>query len=112
MGMPGSEAHQIVPVGRDVFGADSGLSGGLMAGKRGMDGSSAAYDMKSLGRHIEAVSAVFCFSDPCCFLHGRAKFHLVLAWLSFFTSLPASVLCRLLTSFIQTTCRSLLMARK
>lgn len=46
----------IVPVGRDVSGTDSGMSSGLMAGKRGIDGSSAAYDMKSLGRHIEAVS--------------------------------------------------------
>ena len=28
---------------------------GLMAGKRGMDRGNAAYDMKSLGKHIEAV---------------------------------------------------------
>lgn len=27
-----------------------------MAGKRTLDGSSAAYDMRSLGKHIEAVS--------------------------------------------------------
>ncbi|KAG5652735.1 hypothetical protein H0H81_003934 [Sphagnurus paluster] len=45
----------IVPVGRDVSG-ESPLSTGLMAGKR-VDGSSAAYDMKSLGKHIEAVSS-------------------------------------------------------
>ena len=50
-----SEAH-FVPVGRDVSGAESSMSSGLMAGNRGMDGNNAAYDMKSLGRHIEAVS--------------------------------------------------------
>ena len=45
------------PTGRDVSGADPALESGLMAGKRGaMDRSNAAYDMKSLGRHIEAVS--------------------------------------------------------
>ena len=32
------------------------MSSGLMVGKRGMDGSNVAYDMKSLGQHIEAVS--------------------------------------------------------
>ncbi|KAG5641963.1 hypothetical protein DXG03_003855 [Asterophora parasitica] len=45
----------IVPVGRDVSGAESALSTGLMAGKRGIDGNNAAYDMKSLGKHIEAI---------------------------------------------------------
>lgn len=30
-----------------------------MAGKRGLDGGNAAYDMKSLGKHIEAVSFIF-----------------------------------------------------
>ncbi|KAM5541329.1 hypothetical protein V8D89_004883 [Ganoderma adspersum] len=45
------------PTGRDVSGADPALESGLMAGKRGaMDRSNAAYDMKSLGRHIEAAS--------------------------------------------------------
>ena len=29
------------------------MSSGLMAGKRGMNGNNAAYDMKSLGRHTE-----------------------------------------------------------
>ncbi|KAF4610825.1 hypothetical protein D9613_007279 [Agrocybe pediades] len=48
---------EIVPVGRDVSAGDSTLNSGLMAGKRGMDGSNAAYDMKSLGRHIEAIPA-------------------------------------------------------
>ncbi|PPR01554.1 hypothetical protein CVT24_005880 [Panaeolus cyanescens] len=47
----------VVPVGRDVSGADAGMSSGLMAGKRGIDGNNAAYDMKSLGRHIEAIPA-------------------------------------------------------
>lgn len=53
----------IVPVGRDVSGTEnvttnnivmsSGLSG---PGRMGVD---AAYDMKSLGKHIEAVSPEF-----------------------------------------------------
>lgn len=47
-------AH-IVSVGRDVSGMEGGMASGLMAGKRGLDGNNAAYDMKSLGRHIEAV---------------------------------------------------------
>ena len=51
-----SEVGHFVPVGRDVSGAEVSMSSGLMAGKRGMDGNNAAYDMKSLGRHIEAVS--------------------------------------------------------
>lgn len=51
----GASDSGIVPVGRDVSGADSVLSSGLMAGKRGLDGSNAAFDMKSLGKHIEAA---------------------------------------------------------
>ncbi|KII86038.1 hypothetical protein PLICRDRAFT_56503 [Plicaturopsis crispa FD-325 SS-3] len=52
----GTQQHNaIIPVGRDVS-ADNSLSSGLMAGKRSMDGNNAAYDMKSLGRHIEAIS--------------------------------------------------------
>ncbi|KAL0954066.1 hypothetical protein HGRIS_005217 [Hohenbuehelia grisea] len=56
----GSGAHVgggVVPVGRDVSGADSSVSTGLMAGKRSIDGNNAAYDMKSLGKHIEAIPA-------------------------------------------------------
>lgn len=49
-------AGHFVPVGRDVSGTEVSISSGLMAGKRGIDGNNAAYDMKSLGRHIEAVS--------------------------------------------------------
>jgi len=52
----GTSETGIVPVGRDISGADSTFSSGLMAGKRGLDGNSAAWDMKSLGKHIEAVS--------------------------------------------------------
>ena len=44
-----------IVTGRDVTGADPSLEAGIMAGKRGLD-SNAAYDMKSLGKHIEAVS--------------------------------------------------------
>ena len=52
----GSPEGHFVPVGRDISGTESSMSSGLMAGKRGIDGNNAAYDMKSLGRHIEAVS--------------------------------------------------------
>lgn len=58
MGISGDAGH-IMPVGRDVSGAEASISSGLMAGKRGIDGSNAAYDMKSLGKHIEAVSSSF-----------------------------------------------------
>ncbi|KAF8075249.1 Dynamin central region-domain-containing protein [Lyophyllum atratum] len=51
----GGGGTPIVPVGRDVSGAAAGMSSGLMAGKRGMEGNNAAYDMKSLGKHIEAI---------------------------------------------------------
>jgi dynamin 1-like protein len=44
----------IVPVGRELTGADPVLTSGPMAG---VPGNNAAYDMKSLGRHIEAVSS-------------------------------------------------------
>lgn len=43
-------------VGRDVSGGEPALQTGLMAGKRNLEGNNAAFDMKSLGRHIEAVS--------------------------------------------------------
>uniref|UniRef100_A0A8H7XSY5 Dynamin protein dnm1 n=1 Tax=Psilocybe cubensis TaxID=181762 RepID=A0A8H7XSY5_PSICU len=52
-----TEPAPFVPIGRDVSGTEPSMSSGLMAGKRGIDGNSAAYDMKSLGRHIEAVPA-------------------------------------------------------
>ncbi|KAG6816531.1 hypothetical protein H0H87_005393 [Tephrocybe sp. NHM501043] len=58
--------NNIVPVGRDVSGAEAALSQGLMAGKRGIDGNNAAYDMKSLGKHIEAVS-----DSQARFLRGK-----------------------------------------
>ncbi|OBZ74027.1 Dynamin-related protein DNM1 [Grifola frondosa] len=43
-------------VGRDMTGGDPALQSGLMAGKRSMEGGNAAFDMKSLGKHIEAAS--------------------------------------------------------
>ncbi|OJT13682.1 Dynamin-related protein DNM1 [Trametes pubescens] len=49
----GSSGHSYV--GRDVSGADPALESGLMAGKRSMEGN-AAFDMKSLGKHIEAAT--------------------------------------------------------
>lgn len=45
----------IVPTGKDLSAAEAGMNTGLLAGKRSMDGSNAAYDMKSLGKHIEAI---------------------------------------------------------
>lgn len=53
----GPETPHIVPVGRDVSG-EPGLSSGLMAGKRSLNSHNAAYDMKSLGKHIEAVNYI------------------------------------------------------
>ncbi|KAK0489426.1 Dynamin central region-domain-containing protein [Armillaria novae-zelandiae] len=50
-------SSNIVPVGRDTSGADPAISSGLMAGRRNLDGNNAAYDMKSLGKHIEAISS-------------------------------------------------------
>ncbi|PBK60660.1 dynamin protein dnm1 [Armillaria solidipes] len=50
-------SNSIVPVGRDTSGADPAISSGLMAGRRNLDGNNAAYDMKSLGKHIEAISS-------------------------------------------------------
>ena len=49
-------ADVVVASGRDTSGGeDVLLRSGLLAGKH--DGSSAAYDMKSLGKHIEAVTS-------------------------------------------------------
>jgi dynamin 1-like protein len=36
--------------------SETSMPSGLMAGKRSLDGNNAAFDMKSLGKHIEAVS--------------------------------------------------------
>jgi dynamin 1-like protein len=62
---PSGSGHSVVPVGRDVSGGESSnmtIASGLMSGQRNMDGSNAAYDMKSLGKHIEAVrNVVLCF---------------------------------------------------
>lgn len=60
MGHQLEPAAHFQPIGRDVSGADTSMTG-LMAGKRGIDGNNAAYDMKSLGKHIEAVRSFF---DP------------------------------------------------
>ncbi|TFK73726.1 dynamin protein dnm1 [Pluteus cervinus] len=48
----------IIPVGRDVS-SGGGMDTNAMASglKRSMNGSNAAYDMKSLGKHIEALPA-------------------------------------------------------
>jgi dynamin 1-like protein len=54
--MERSHGSQHIPIGRDMSGSDGSMPGGLMAGKRSLDGNNAAYDMKSLGKHIEAVS--------------------------------------------------------
>ena len=50
----GGGADGVPASGRDVSeGTDVALRSGLLAGKH--DGNNAAYDMKSLGKHIEAV---------------------------------------------------------
>ncbi|EKM50730.1 uncharacterized protein PHACADRAFT_130199 [Phanerochaete carnosa HHB-10118-sp] len=53
-------ATVITPIGRDVSGGQPPAQTGLLAGKRTLDaanqGSNAAFDMKSLGKHIEATS--------------------------------------------------------
>lgn len=54
VGLSAAAESGVVPSGRDM--AQPSAPSGLMAGKRGVDGNSAAYDMKSLGKHIEAVS--------------------------------------------------------
>src|SRR6266702_939612 len=45
----------MVPSGRDVAGAGAGALAAGAALRSGLDGNNAAYDMKSLGKHIEAV---------------------------------------------------------
>ncbi|KAG2065445.1 hypothetical protein BDR04DRAFT_1174606 [Suillus decipiens] len=46
-----------MPTGRDISNAETTGPTGLMAGKRTLDGNNAAFDMKSLGKHIEAISS-------------------------------------------------------
>ncbi|KAH9986690.1 dynamin protein dnm1 [Russula compacta] len=54
-GVGGLGTDVVVASGRDVSGgADSVLRSGLLAGKH--DGNNAVYDMRSLGKHIEAVA--------------------------------------------------------
>lgn len=57
-----------VPTGRDVSSTENSGPTGLMAGKRTFDGNSAVFDMKSLGKHIEAVSASPLHIPYCGFL--------------------------------------------
>ncbi|KAL4062526.1 dynamin protein dnm1 [Scleroderma citrinum] len=47
-----------VPTGRDISGVDTPGPAGILVPKRSLDGNSAAFDMKSLGKHIEAVSSI------------------------------------------------------
>ncbi|PSS03327.1 hypothetical protein EW026_g5003 [Hermanssonia centrifuga] len=51
-----ASVSSVTLVGRDVSGGEPALQTGLMAGKRNLEGNNAAFDMKSLGRHIEAAS--------------------------------------------------------
>ena len=67
----------IVPVGRDISGGDNGMSSGLLAGKRSLDGgTNAALDMKSLGKHIEAVSSSDGASNDGSSTHHHHHHHL------------------------------------
>ncbi|KAI6130208.1 dynamin protein dnm1 [Pisolithus thermaeus] len=45
------------PTGRDISGADAPGPTGILAPRRSLEGNNAAFDMKSLGKHIEAVSS-------------------------------------------------------
>lgn len=73
-------ATAITPIGRDISGGQPSAQTGLLAGKRTLDGanagSNAAFDMKSLGKHIEAVCtmvahAMLVFTDVMCARHRR-----------------------------------------
>lgn len=55
--------NTVIPVGRDVSGGEPVAQTGLLVSKRNMENSNAAFDMKSLGRHIEAVRR--CMSALC-----------------------------------------------
>lgn len=59
-----------VPTGRDISNAETAGPTGLMAGKRTLDGNNAAFDMKSLGKHIEAVSVLPTSTDT-----SRTRIH-------------------------------------
>jgi len=52
---PHRGGHGAGYVGRDISGPEIAANG-LLAPRRSMEGSDAAFDMKSLGRHIEATS--------------------------------------------------------
>ncbi|THH07961.1 hypothetical protein EW145_g3026 [Phellinidium pouzarii] len=52
-GLSAAMASGVTPSARDM--QQSAAPTGLMAGKLGPDGNSAAFDMKSLGKHIEAI---------------------------------------------------------
>ncbi|KAJ7281990.1 Dynamin central region-domain-containing protein [Mycena rebaudengoi] len=55
---PSGSGQGVVPVGRDLSGGENStmaIASGLGGGQRNMDVNNAAYDMKSLGRHIEAM---------------------------------------------------------
>lgn len=54
VGLSAAMASGGAPSGRDT--SQSPAPTGLLAGKVGQDGSNTAFDMKSLGKHIEAVS--------------------------------------------------------
>ncbi|KAJ7643287.1 Dynamin central region-domain-containing protein [Mycena polygramma] len=53
---PSGSGQSVVPVGRDVSALSAGETTNIMAIASGLgDGHNAAYDMKSLGKHIEAI---------------------------------------------------------
>lgn len=53
LGLSAAMTSGVTPSGRDT--QQTPAPSGLMAGKQNSDGSSAAFDMKSLGKHIEAI---------------------------------------------------------
>jgi len=63
----------VVASGRDTSGgADVVLRSGLLAGNH--DGNSAAFDMKSLGKHIEAVRPLLPRSLPPWMTESRVRY--------------------------------------
>ena len=79
-----TDVTQIIPFGRDVSEGETSLTSGLMAGKRGIINNNAAYDMKSLGKHIEAVSV------PIQLMALRIKLTILLSSFADLRQIPAN----------------------
>ena len=67
-GAPSGSRRAALPDFADRGGGDDSRSGNPMAGRRGLEGSAAAFDMKSLDKHLEAVR----FPRSCWSLRHQA----------------------------------------